>query len=337
MKINKYLTVMILFISFIACKNEKKVTVSEEPITKEIKSSGKTYAEISIAEGGEWVDGKRGHDEYVGRTLFKNVNKLRVPDKHTDHTWYLRYEGPGWESNKVGYRLYLDWRNAIDIFGKKTDSIILPQVGQDGFDSYHEAQSWGQDILKVGKGLGIGSIGRLVENKVLHFKEVDSTIVDVKNNSTNSSVNINYNGWKTGNDKINLYSTFSINADERFTEHTFKPSKAINGIVTGIVDHKVNYIQKVAANKNWAYIATYGKQTLVPDNLGMAIFYQTATVSEVKKGEFDYLIEFKPTTNPVSYYLLGAWEQEPNGIKTQAEFTEYLDGLLDELNKKNTL
>ena len=74
----------------------------------------------------------------------------------------------------------------------------------------------------------------------------------------------------------------------------------------------------------------------MPDNLGMAIFYEVATTTEVKKGEFDYLIEFKPTTKPISYYFLGAWEQEVNGIKTQDEFIKYLEDKLVELSTKNS-
>jgi hypothetical protein len=41
-----------------------------------------------------------------------------------------------------GYRLYLDWRNAFDILEKK-EVIVLPLVGQDGFDSYHEMKRLG--------------------------------------------------------------------------------------------------------------------------------------------------------------------------------------------------
>ena len=332
MKTLQFIAVSFFFLAIVGCKNEpKKETIKSEKVVEKAK----TYAEISIAEGGKWIDGTRGHEEYDGGTSFKNVTNLRVPDKHTDHTWYIRYEGPGWESNKVGYRLYLDWRNAIDIFGKKTDSMVLSKVGQDGFDSYHEPEAWGQDILKVGSGLGVGSIGRLVNDKMFHFKEVDSTFASIENGAKQSSITIDYHGWKTADDKIDLKSTLSIQPDSRITKHTIIPSKEINGIVTGVIDHKVAYFAKESDNKKWGYIATYGIQTLVPDNLGMAVFYKTDDASEVKKGEFDYLVEFKPTTKPIEFYFLGAWEQEPNGIKTQEEFLKYLDDKLLELNNNN--
>ena len=41
------------------------------------------------------------------------------------------------------------------------------------------------------------------------------------------------------------------------------------------------------------------------------------------KGSDDYLIQFKPTTKKVTFYFLGAWEKEPNGIKTEKEFLKY--------------
>lgn len=296
------------------------------------KKEAKTYAEISVKEGGKW-EGRK----YIGGT-FKNVQQLKLAPEHTDHSFDIRYEGPGWESNKVGYRLYLDWRNAIDIFGKKTESIILPMVGQDGFDSYHEMHDWGSDILKAGKGIGLGSIDRIIDNKRQHFYEVDSTIATIDNHSKGSKVTINYWGWKTANDKTNFTSTLRITPDQRYTKHSIQSSTALQGICTGIVKQKNTAVfRKESANKKWAYLATYGKQSLVPDQLGMALFYQTNTITSEIDGEYDHLLVFKPTTSEVSFYLLGAWEQEVNGIKNKEQFLQYLDQLLTVLNKKNEM
>jgi hypothetical protein len=296
------------------------------------KNDAKTYAEISVKEGGKW-EGRK----YIGGT-FKNVEKLKLAPEHTDHSFDIRYEGPGWESNKIGYRLYLDWRNAIDIFGKKTEAIILPQVGQDGFDSYHEMSDWGSDILKAGKGIGIGSIDRYLNKQRLHFYEVDSTIAKVENKVKSSGVKINYYGWKSASDKIDFTSELAINPDQRYTKHTIQASQAIAGICTGIVKQKnTEVLKKVSRNKKWAYLATYGAQTLVPDKLGMAIFYEIKTIESEVDAEFDHLLIFKPTTKPTSFYFLGAWEQEVNGIKSKEDFVKYLDEKLALLNKKRKM
>ncbi|MDI5949886.1 DUF4861 family protein [Flavobacterium yafengii] len=312
----------LFFITQFSCKAQQK----------HLTTTSKTYAEISVKEGGKW-EGRK----YVGGT-FKNVGKVKLAKEHTDHSFDIRYEGPGWESNKVGYRLYLDWRNAIDIFGKKTEAIVLPQVGQDNFDSYHEMSDWGADILKAGKGIGIGSIDRYLNKERLHFYEVDSTIAKVENRPNSSSVKVQYYGWKTASDKINFTSELTINPNKRYTKHTIHPSKEIAGICTGIVKQKnTELLKKISQNKKWAYLATYGTQSLVPDNLGMAIFYETGTVENLVDAEFDYLLVFKPRTKPTSFYFLGAWEQEPNGIKTKEAFLSYLDQKLKELNDTNKI
>ncbi len=323
---------ILLLISFVGCKNQEKKSTTETVVIEETETL-KTYAELSIKEGGHW-EGR----EYIDGT-FKNVTELKVPAEHTDHSWFIRYEGPGWESSKIGYRMYLDWRNAIDIFGKVTDTMVLSKIGLDGFDSYHEKQSWGQDILKAGKGLGIGSIGRFVNKEVLHFNKVDSTFAKVENEIGKSTVITDYYGWNTANEAIDLHQVLSITPDVRYSKHSITPSKEIEGICTGIVKHGVNYFTKESENKKWGYIATYGIQTLaeVPDNLGMAIFYEVETVKEVTEWEHDHLLLFKPTTNEISFYFLGAWEQEKDGIKSEADFLTYLDGLLNELNTNNSL
>jgi hypothetical protein len=301
-------------------------------ITLGQSSNSKVYAELSVKEGGKW-EGRK----YIGGT-FKNVQKLKLAPEHTDHSFDIRYEGPGWESNKIGYRLYLDWRNAIDIFGKKTEKIVLPQVGQDGFDSYHEMSDWGADILKAGKGIGLGSIDRYLNNQRLHFYEVDSTIATVANTSKTAIVKVNYFGWKTASDKIDFISELTIKPNQRYTQHTIHPSKAIEGICTGIVKQKNSELfKKESTTKKWAYLATYGTQSLVPDQLGMAIFYQVNTIQSLVDAEFDHLLVFKPTSQIVDFYFLGAWEQEPKGIKTKEEFLNYLDEKLQLLEKNNKM
>lgn len=295
-------------------------------------SNTKTYAEISVKNDGKWEGSK-----YIGGT-FKNVQSLKLAPEHTAHSFDIRYEGPGWESNKIAYRLYLDWRNAIDIFGKKTESIILPLVGQDNSPSYHEMQDWGSDILNSGKGIGIGSINRYLHKEKLHFREVDSTIAKVENKANESNVKINYYGWKTDSDKIDLTSELIITPDQRYTQHTFQTSEEIEGICTGIVKQKnTELIKKESKNKKWAYLATYGKQSTIPDNLGMAIFYQTNTVVSLENTDIDHLMIFKPTKKPTTYYFLAAWIQEKDGIKNKEEFVKYLDNKLTLLNTKNNL
>ncbi len=332
----KLAVIAFAFLTIIACKDKK----AEESVTETPKetSAPKTYAEISIAQGGEWIDGPRGHKEYTAGTSFKNVNSVVVPPEHTDHSWFIRYEGPGWENSQIGYRLYLDWRNAIDIFGKKVDTLVLSYVGQDGFDSYHESEDWGQDILKAGKSMGIGGYGRFMNDTVAHFRSVKNTTASIENSDVSSTISISYKDWKTGKESIDLESKLTIYPEDRYTKAELSPSKEITGICTGIVKLNKLPVMKKEGEK-WGYIATYGAQTLVSetDKLGMAVFYKLEELAEQKEGEHDHLVVFKPTSKSVTYYFLGAWEQEPNGITNEADFIKDLNSKLEKLDSSNAL
>ncbi|RNL83080.1 DUF4861 domain-containing protein [Sinomicrobium pectinilyticum] len=332
------ITVVLSLLALISCKDKEKKE-EKEPGTEKVEtvvSSKPVYAEISIKEGGQWQDGPRDHKEYVGGT-FKNVNSLEVPEEHTDHTWYIRYEGPGWENKNVGYRLYLDWRNAIDVWGKKVDSLVLPYVGQDGFDSYHEPADWGMDVLKVAQGLGVGSYGRQVEGTTHHFNVVANTSAQVENTDNEARVTINYKGWETPGATIDLQSELSMYPEGRYMKAVLKPSEKVEGLCTGIVKFdNIDFLQK--EGEQWGYIATYGKQSLSgnDDDLGMAVFYKLSETAETTKGEHDHLVIFKPA-DTVTYYLLAAWDQEKDGITTREGFTTHLNELLTQLDSEGKL
>ena len=329
--ITKYL-VLSLIIAATGCKENNKEEEDLSPV--EITVEPETYAEISVKTGGQW-EGR----EYVGGS-FENVEELTLPPEHTDHSYYIRYEGPGWENKQVGYRLYLDWRNAIDVFGKKTDTMVLPQVGQDGFDSYHEEAAWGMDILKAGKSLGIGSYGRYMNDTVAHFRNVGNTRAQISNSEASSEVKIEYSDWATGTDTVDLTSTLTIFPEGRFTKATLDPSEPLEGLTTGIVKaENIELLQKESEDGEWGYIATYGAQTLVndQDKLGMALFYKKDEVKEVKEGPDDHLVIFNESGEPVTYYFLAAWEQEPGGITSKEAFMTEIDEHLNRLQDSGKL
>ena len=288
----------------------------------------RTQAELSHKVGGRFVNRK-----YEGGT-FQNVQSLRVPPEHTDHSFYIRYEGPGWESDKIGYRFYLDWRNATDIFGKKTAAMVLQNVGQDGFDSYHAISDWGMDVLKVGESLGLGSLAMWHEGKAQRVAQTDSiTCAITANGTVQARIQTKYFGWKAGGGVYDVISNLSINAGSRLTEHNVMIAGEPQNLCTGIV--KLDSAVTLAApesNAQWTYLATYGKQSLVPDQLGMAVLYRKSDLIEVAEDQHSRVVVLKPVEGRLTYYFLGAWEQEPGGITSPEAFAAYLDQTVAELN-----
>ncbi|MGH7494757.1 MAG: DUF4861 domain-containing protein [bacterium] len=293
----------------------------------------RTQAELSHKAGGNFINRK-----YDGG-VFQNVQFLRVPPEHTDHSLYIRYEGPGWESDKIGYRFYLDWRNATDIFGKKTPAMVLQDIGQDGFDSYHEISHWGMDILKVGESLGLGSLAMWHEGKANRVAQTDSvTCAIISSGPVQSQIQTKYFGWKIGLGSYNVASNLSITAGSRLTKHTVEISGNPQNLCTGIVKlDSTTLLSSPEASEGWAYLATYGKQSLAADLLGMAILYRQHDLIEVTEDQHSHVVVLRPVNGQLTYYFLGAWEQEPDGIKSAEVFESFLKQTVAELDSPLTI
>lgn len=290
------------------------------------------YPKRTQAEISHKVDGHFENRKYIGGH-FQNVNELHVPAEHTDHSWYIRYEGPGWESDKVGYRFYLDWRNGVDVFGKTTPEPILQLVGQDGFDSYHEMQDWGMDVLKVGKSLGVGSIATFTNGQARRVDETDSLYAGITSNGpVHSSVLTKYYGWNLENNKTTITSNISIHAGTRMSKQELNSSAPLDNFATGLIkDNKGKLIQGGEAT-DYGYLATYGPQSLNNDNLGIAVLFRNDQKREITSDQHSHVVVLDPDNNNLTYYFLAAWEMEVDGIKDEASFISYLDRQVEELS-----
>lgn len=291
----------------------------------------RTQAEISHKINGHWEDRVYQEGE------FKNVDYLRVPDEHTDHSWFIRYEGPGIESDLVGYRFYLDWRNAVDVFGKKTNEMVLQNVGLDGFDSYHEPSDWGMDILKVGESLGLGSLGYWDGEKAIRVAKTDS--IDcriVLNGPCESMIRTRYFGWNNGQAKSDLISEMSMHGGSRLVTQKLTLSTPFENICTGIIKHEGAEVLK-GGSGNYSYLATWGKQSLAEDLMGMAIFYHNDRAQETTQDELSEVVVFRPNQNNLEYHYLATWEQGIAGIKTKDDFVALLNQTIQDLNNPITV
>lgn len=281
----------------------------------------RTQAELSHKVGGRWVD-----REYEGGT-FQDVNFLRVPPEHKDHSWFIRYEGPGWESDKVGYRFYLDQRNATDVFGKKTSEVVLQKVGLDGFDSYHEMQDWGMDVMKVGPTLGVGSPGAWLDGKITRIEKTDSVTCEIQENGpVYSSVLTTYYGWAIGEEKFTVKSHLSIHAGTRVTVQTLELDRDTDILCTGIgKDPKAGLFTHTGDDTRLSWLATYGPQSLNQDDLGLSVFYSPAVASGVSEDVHNHAVTLKSQGQRVRYFFIACWSGEPGGISSRDAFEAHLN------------
>ncbi len=284
----------------------------------------RTYAELAVK-----VDYTKEDGVYKGGR-FENVSEFRVPDDHKDHNNLFKYEGPGWESEKVGYRFYLDWRNATDIFGKKVNELVLHKVGlkdvTGAADSYHQMADWGMDILKVGSTLGIGSIATWHDDKINMISKTDSVHWKLLcNGPLLSEFQTTYYGWEVGDKKRDLYARTSIAAGSRLTKIHLLIDGDIDNIVTGFARHDaVPEMIKSDDDGGWQYISSYGKQSLSDDDLGIAVIYNNDYTQSLENNDDNHFVVIETGSNSVEYYFAAVWEKEYEPVKGRLEFIEYL-------------
>lgn len=313
-----------------------KLTPNSTKDFRVVQGAAADYPKRSYAELSHKIGGRFNGKSYEGRFSWVKPNFMRIPGSFRDHAYYIKYEGPGWESDKIAYRFYLDQRNAIDVFGKKTPGIVLPAIGVDGYDSYHSMSDWGMDNMKVGKALGIGSIAYWDGTKAIRVESRDSALCHIPaDGKLRSQVLTNYYGWDVGKTKFNLKSLISIDAGSKASRMELLADQPIDNLATGIIKSKdAELLTSVNSAGEWAYMATFGKQSLNNDNMGLAIFYKKHQLQSLTADDLNHVLVLAPDKGYLEYYFMATWELDWEAVKDKASFLLKLEEMLNTLNQK---
>lgn len=290
---------------------------------------------------------KKNADDTFGAAL--DVDTMPVNAQPTDFSKvalppYLT-EGPAWENDKVGFRLYFDVRNGKDIWGKRTTQMVLDEVGKDTAKNYHQLADWGMDILKVGASLGAGSLAlqfkldngedTLVRLGGKNMEQV--TYEKVADGPVRAICRIKYANWKVaaGMEPVTVVEEFHIWGGQYFYESrvtvTNAPKDAL--LVTGIVNlYNSSLTHYDDTEHKFKSIYTYGVQSENKDNLGMAIAMPASqfegygigalTNSDIKNTN---LIRAHITKDqPVRFRFYAAWERSDNCFTSREKFEEFI-------------
>ena len=284
--------------------------------------------------------------------IFDDISEeMRDPD-HLPGSAPVLYqaEGISWENNKVGFRIYWDKRNGKDIWGKTTDKMVLDSIGLPGTPSYHEIQSWGADVLKVGNSLGAGALAmkkngklsRLAETREAHFKVLAEGPV-------RSVMKLEYKGWNVDGEDFDLTEKISIWKGKYGYRSDLTLKGSDQKLVTGIVNInlKKDSLYVLHPNKNKTILYTFDQQSEFNDNLGMALIVNTGELANIDKApdigtgrsidgnspvSHTYYAELKGKDKKVSFYFLAGWERTNAGFKNREGFEKML---IEEAEKMN--
>lgn len=270
-------------------------------------------------------------------------------------------DGPTWENDKVGFRHYLDGRNAKDVFGKKTPAITPENVGISSTgaveDNYHVMHDWGRDVFPVGTSAGLGGYALLVDNEITRLGIIGTDTLNtiekttfkiVAEGAVNSVLHYTYHNWKASGNRYQVNETTSIWPGM----YGYKNTVSIDGI-TGketflVALSNINNqkgLKEVEAG-DWVCLIQH-------DNLGYNREWILGTAIIVpKKGYMgyieapktgqltdSYLAKFKIENNePISYYAIAGWELSADkNFRDSAYFNNYVINLAKQLAAEITV
>jgi hypothetical protein len=264
-------------------------------------------------------------------------------------------EGPAWENDKVGFRIYFDVRNGKDIWGKTTPRMVLDEVGNDTANNYHAKADWGMDILKVGKSLGAGSLA-------LSLKGADGkdTLVRLGNQNmgtvsykkiadgpVRAVFRLQYPAWKVLDNAapVALTEEISIWGGQYFYESKVTLTGAPAGakLVTGIVNLH-SHASKNIDTAGYKALYTYDAQSENNDNLGMALVVPAkdfnsffTTPNENTDVQNTYGIAFNSSNQPVQFRFYAGWQPSDLQFADEAAFAQFLTKEIERSSKPVTI
>lgn len=251
-------------------------------------------------------------------------------------TLFFQMEGVSWENDKVGFRIYFDPRNGIDIFGKTTDTLALKHIGLFKGD-YHKQEPWGMDVLKVGNSLGAGSIAIAMNDELYRVTgENSATFSALSEGPIMASFILDYPKEDINGNAISVRHKIKIYRGQYYFESEVSFSGLDEGmeLATGIVNLKPNEPNNFEKD-DYFVMSSYGKQSENDDYLGMAVlvnkdeFIKKGILPEDAKGiNNTYYLTLKANNDKSSkYYFYSGWSESDEAFTSADGFNVKLQDL----------
>ncbi|GAA4429176.1 hypothetical protein GCM10023188_14220 [Pontibacter saemangeumensis] len=262
-------------------------------------------------------------------------------------------DGPAWENDKVGFRHYLDGRNAKDVFGKKVSDMTPEAVGLDTAgaveDNYHEMKEWGRDIMAVGSSAGIGGIGLMIGDSLYRLGvTVNDTVNNVESTNFNiitegpvrSMMQLRYNNWHP--DGTNRTYTLEEQPTIWPGMYAYRNTAKISGLqgdetlLIGMNNlDRTDSIAEIDVDNKWVVLLTHDRETYRNEwLLGLALilpkdayqgYMEAPATGKLAQA---YFAKMKAAENqPVTYYAVAGWELSNEAFKDAASFRKYVQDL----------
>ena len=323
----------------------------------------KTY-EVKLSAKEEKA--KRGEEHRI-------YTALQFSDKKDKHPDVMRVEASGksdlfndiymhgvtLESDVVGYRIYFDHRQNIDLYGKKYRRIELP-VTQFYTSEAQLKEGYGVDVLWAGDAIGCGSFKDWKKGKPENWTHVGVRGQRVVTTGPLRTVVEVYDlGVREEDVLYDMHQYYTLYAGHRdmqvevqFTQSSGKKLFEKKLFCTGVqkvgetADETTRkghqpqgFVKKEGLAASWGcdYPDMGKKQQWAPEAVGLAVYVPKEYVNDTKEDQLNYLYVVQPNKNHLRYYVSFCADKEENGFHTAKEWFASLDDWKDQLSHPVTV
>lgn len=264
---------------------------------------------------------------------FESVEKYTETYDYKQDNGLIFLEGPGWESDLIGYRFYFDDRNRFDIFGKSTPELSLSNITE----NYHDRRDWGADVLKVSSTLGIGTPAYFKEGKFYTIEKTGTKSMEIlADGPLRSILKVSYPEWEIDGKTVDTEMELEIHANHRYTELRLSTDSDDMTFATGLVMHPNIDEIILKDSPSYSYGYTWGDQTDLDEGLGMAVIIPEK-FNPGFEGELQdtYTFSLNPVNSSIKYRFLAAWELEPEQVRINGvnDFEKYIEQVAKQWQK----
>ncbi|MBR3022010.1 MAG: DUF4861 family protein [Bacteroidaceae bacterium] len=177
-----------------------RIIVTALALCAAVAADAQVYAEMLLA----------GKD----RDERKEIQSLTVPG-NVDVYNQLHHHGPAFESELVGYRVYFDKRQTVDIYGKRYKGLELAHT--QFYPTADDIRSgYGDDVLWAGTTVSVGSLRGFIDGMPTFIEPVERRTESILNYGPDKAViEVKVEGWQYQGKRINMTQRFTLYAEHR--------------------------------------------------------------------------------------------------------------------------
>ena len=270
------------------------------------------------------------------------INSIEYQGRNESLATYDAIYGHGaqWESELVGFRVYMDHRQSIDIYGKPTPQLVLDKTN---FYSTREdiAAGLGCDILFAGASVGAGSFRGYLDDQPTYVDSVEARGQRIiVSGPVRAIVEVTDKNWFYNGKTLQMCQRYVIYAGHRDVQVDIQlsgPDIDHETFCTGVQKLEMENEGFMAITNG--LVGSWGKN--VPDKaaedlvegVGLGVNVDVSYLAAQKEDDLNYLNILHPRNGHITYHLAICALMEQDGFKDAKSWFSWLQQWQAELNQ----